>query len=505
MSALLFIVSTLISTSYSFPQLGLIITPSLSEGIGFYSIDVGNEQWLQSGQLEGYLNGKWYTSNQTKANDDKNYSHMKIISNSTINNVYDEFSGNYTLYIFEWQADTIIFETNFKIYSDGTVLFIQSFPNGVPNTNFMSATIPSGCDSFTSNDVLSPPILSFPSFNVINMNNKYANKELGYLTWTNTFSEAHYDKTPISTDDLAGINGGPVVLYDNTNTVAILISTNDNFDVSTQLNQLQISAQATFMNDSQREDSLFCISEQCYDGNEGYQNKIKQGGVPSSSNNNNDSIIPLTLWFSPKYNDNYVATTTKPPDNSYTITFANGYLYSKQNNHNTRLSVDLYYSSQRHDHATAATENIKNNLKSMGYTFMSSQGYIDNDNMDNTGINDWRLGISSQVMQIPKGFEHETVIVIGNNIHDVILNEWSSRLTAKYNTSKLNGDADIVTAYLGYWTDDGAYYYGDGDGGTTPKQDLSCCSLDVFKDVKKNLDFHNIPIKYWQMDDWWYK
>ena len=442
------LITWLFASSYATPSLNLKISSS-QNGNGFYSINVNNEEWLQSGQLEAYLNGKWYTSNATKAKEDSQYSIMNMISTSTIYDRYDDFGGKYVLYIFEWQAGTTIFETNFKVYLDGRAIsFVQSFPYGVPNTNFMGATIPGSCggDGYTA-----PPMLSFPSFNIMNMSSKYANGRLGYLTWRETFSMASYNKAPVASDDLAGINGGPVVLYDDTNVNAILVCTNDNFGVSTQVNQvISGSGQSTFMNDSARNDSLFCISSECYGANTNYQNRISQGTSASSMD---QDIIQLKLWFSGEYNDNYVATTG-PPDNTYTIEFNNGYIYTKQNDDNSRLSVDLYYSKERQDHATAATQDVKDNLKAMGYVFMSTQGYIEPESHPATTSNDWRLGIAAQVMEIPEEFEHETVIVVGNGITDVILNEWSSRLQSKYHTFRIDGDKDIVTSHLGYWTDD---------------------------------------------------
>ena len=517
-----------LGTSHAAPSLDLKLISS-TNGDGFYSVNINNEEWLQSGQLEAYLDKQWYSSNATKAKDDDDYLLMNMISSSTTYDLYDDFGGKYMLYVFEWQAGTVIFETNFKVYSDGKAIsFVQSFPSGVPNTNFMAANIPNGCGG---NAYMTPPMLSFPSFNVANKSNKYANGDLGFLTWRNTFSGASWGKAPLSSGYLAGINGGPVVLYDDTNMNAIVVSTNDNFGVSTQVNALATATEtAVFMNDSARNDSLFCLSPTCFTDNENYENRENQG---ISANSLDNDIIGLKLYFSSKYQDNYVATGG-PPDNTYTVSFANGYIYSKQNSDNTRLSVDLYYSKERQDHATVATQDIKDNLKAMGYVFVSTQGYIDTSSKPYTGNNDWRLGISSQVMEIPEGFQHETVIVAGEGITNVILDEWSSRLQSKYHTSRLDGDADIVTSHLGYWTDDvksfyifiihlmyiyvpwdkctsnkpqkGAYYYGDDwQGATSPSQNLTCCSLEEFKAVRQGLDKLNVPIRYMQMDDWWYK
>ena len=449
---MLWLIASFLLSADAAPSLNLKLTPG-ANGNGFFSIDVDNTEWLQSGQLEAYLNGKWYSSNATVAKEDPEYSLMNIISSSTNYDLYDDFGGKYMLYVFEWQAGTIIFETNFKIYSDGRAIsFVQSFPSGAPNTNFMEAILPGGCGG---NDYMAPPILSFPSFNAVNKSNQYANGSLGYLTWKDTFSMATYDKVPLNSNELGGVNGGPVVLYDATNMNAILIAPNDNFAVSTQVNAITGGANtATFMNNSARNDSLLCLSSNCYNtNNDKYQDKVIQGLSPSSSD---EDIVALKGWYSGKYEDNYVATTG-PPDSTYTIEYANGYIYTKQNDDNTRLPVDLYYSKARQDHATAATQEIKDNLKAMGYVFMSTQGYIDAGEGPNYNNPDWRMGISAQVMEIPEGFQHETFIVVGEGITDVTLNEWSTRVQSKYHTSRIDGDRDIVTGYLGYWTDDVRY------------------------------------------------
>ena len=240
------------------------------------------------------------------------------------------------------------------------------------------------------------------------------------------------------------------------------------------------------------------MSETCFHENSFYTNQANQGSVDT----NDDALVPLTLWYSGKYEDNYVSTSSSPPDSTYDITVSNGYVYENNNDEGTRLSLDLYFNSDRHDHATVADASLKSELMKQGYKLISTQGYVDS--MTISAGDDWRLGISSQVLEVPPGFEHETVVVAGEGINDVMLNEWSSRLQSLYHTSRVEGEKDIVTSHLGYWTDNGAYYYGDSWGATTSLMNLTCCSLDVFKDVKKNLDKANIPIRYWQMDDWWY-
>jgi hypothetical protein len=69
--------------------------------------------------------------------------------------------------------------------------------------------------------------------------------------------------------------------------------------------------------------------------------------------------------------------------------------------------------------------------------------------------------------------------------------------------------SDRVVNKLGYWTDSGAFYYGD----IPFKHNLSAMAAtlrpgatmeQVAVAVKSKLDEQQVPIQYWQWDDWWY-
>ena len=56
-----------------------------------------------------------------------------------------------------------------------------------------------------------------------------------------------------------------------------------------------------------------------------------------------------------------------------------------------------------------------------------------------------------------------------------------------------------------YWTDNGAYYYGDAYGHNLTKMASPHANMEeVSLAVKAGLDDQNVPVKYWQWDDWWY-
>jgi hypothetical protein len=112
---------------------------------------------------------------------------------------------------------------------------------------------------------------------------------------------------------------------------------------------------------------------------------------------------------------------------------------------------------------------------------------------------DARLHIVSQlrdtVTNIPAGFTQGTLVASGNGINRT-WNEWGRALTDWEGVSRPANDADIGLKYLGYWTDNGTYYYYNYDrnlgyGGTLLA-------------LAKHFRDEQIPVRYLQLDSWWY-
>lgn len=116
---------------------------------------------------------------------------------------------------------------------------------------------------------------------------------------------------------------------------------------------------------------------------------------------------------------------------------------------------------------------------------------------------DWELGVYSEVTALPKNFVHRTLLLSGAGVTATVRKYGllQQRLSGADKTAALK--ADLVINTLGYWTDNGAYYYGDAyhhnltamakGHGTMEKASVA---------VKDALDAANVPIKYWQWDDW---
>ena len=99
------------------------------------------------------------------------------------------------------------------------------------------------------------------------------------------------------------------------------------------------------------------------------------------------------------------------------------------------------------------------------------------------------------VTNIPAGFTQQTLVAYGNGINHV-WDQFGEALRAVTGKTMPANDSDIGLKYLGYWTDNGAFYYYHFDpelgyGGTLLK-------------LAQHFREANIPVKYMQLDSWWY-
>ncbi len=514
---MLFSLLTFFVASISSLSLNLEINAQNSNGNGFYTIKIKNETWFESGQLEGYMNNQWYTTNTTKAAS-VGWDLIKLISTDKEYNLFDDFGGAYTVYTYQWMAgneNIIIFETKFKIYTDGKAIsFIQSYPNGVAGTNLLNASaVVKNCDQD-----IEAPFLSFPSFNIINKNNKYAQNTLGYLTWNDQQISSVHGRCPIQSKVFAGINGGIMVLFNNRSTqdidnnIAVVISPINHFSSFAMMNNNPSAIPFIKMYSNISNDYMTCFGNDCQiqQIEKGYVTINELEGIAMSaiisSSSHYDEIIPINLWYSSKRNDHYISTKLIAEHSSYKILTSDiGYIYKYNDAISSRLPLEMYHNKELTDYTMAASDEMKELLLQKGYILstMSVEGYVKNISYAEEINTDWKLGTTATVLSIPSGYQHEIAIVVGNGVNDAMLNEWSKRVQSVYHTSKLPSEYDVATSYLGYWTDHGAYYYGDSyPGGST--MNLSCCSLEKLQDTKQKLDEQGIPVQYFQMDDWWY-
>ncbi|GFN77542.1 non-lysosomal glucosylceramidase [Plakobranchus ocellatus] len=117
---------------------------------------------------------------------------------------------------------------------------------------------------------------------------------------------------------------------------------------------------------------------------------------------------------------------------------------------------------------------------------------------DDAAILDW--GIMGGVDSLPKGFEHKTIAFCSNHSIGHAFEGWGEILKTVYNKTQNVTDfhqtQDLSLTHLGYWTDNGAYYYYN----PLPGKDYEVTLLNV----QKYANDENIPYRYVQLDSWFY-
>ena len=69
---------------------------------------------------------------------------------------------------------------------------------------------------------------------------------------------------------------------------------------------------------------------------------------------------------------------------------------------------------------------------------------------------DWVVGLSGEIAEVPAGFAHETILHAGKGVTATV-DRFGAAMQRAYGTTRVS---DTVVDKVGYWTDNGAYYSG---------------------------------------------
>ncbi len=105
-------------------------------------------------------------------------------------------------------------------------------------------------------------------------------------------------------------------------------------------------------------------------------------------------------------------------------------------------------------------------------------------------------GFNAKLANFPAGFTHTSWLALGQGIQSTV-HAWGSALTGLSGKPRTSDNADLMVKYLGYWTDNGAYYYYNYD----PQKGYAGTIQAIADHYKEQ----RIPIKYMQLDSWWYQ
>ena len=133
-------------------------------------------------------------------------------------------------------------------------------------------------------------------------------------------------------------------------------------------------------------------------------------------------------------------------------------------------------------------------------------------------------GAQASITEFPAGYSLSFVLAVSRNGGvNMAFEEWGTKLLRKYGKSRENSWRDYSLNYLGYSTDNGAFYYYQTEGHTggkriseqedtcTPQNTKACKWAGPGKDYQETLidvseyaKQQKIPYKYILLDSWWY-
>ena len=106
-----------------------------------------------------------------------------------------------------------------------------------------------------------------------------------------------------------------------------------------------------------------------------------------------------------------------------------------------------------------------------------------------------KSGLNRTLASVPAGYTHQTILAIGPGINHT-WDAWGNALTDLYGKKRPANDGDAGLKYIGYWTDNGGFYYYN--------YDIDRGYDGTLLAVKKHLDAIGVPIGYMQLDSWFY-
>ena len=102
-------------------------------------------------------------------------------------------------------------------------------------------------------------------------------------------------------------------------------------------------------------------------------------------------------------------------------------------------------------------------------------------------------GVMGSMTSIPNNYNHSMIVFYSSNGINEGVREWGQAMQKAHNRTNQYRLNDITINNLGYYTDNGAYYYYH----TEDKKNYEQTMLDSIRNI-------SLPFRYLQIDSWWY-
>eukprot|EP00043_Microstomoeca_roanoka_P011144 m.105214 g.105214 ORF g.105214 m.105214 type:complete len:897 (+) comp15104_c1_seq7:127-2817(+) len=448
------IVAALVAVMITRPAtaLQLSVLPATDQGYSRYFVHHSKhnspQPWMESAPPALHCNGHWFSADEQDVQRGSLPLVLNIsttISGESDSNGFGAYTGVQDTFFMNNEPSKR-FITVIKQYLANTiVVFEQQFPDGCKEANVSQPQSP--LREFNSSSIA---LSEFPSF--VYSSASFQTQGLSHITWTGRFS---HDKSThnLTLDQFqGGSEGGPLLLFDST--------------VTTWTSALVFSPL------------------------QGIMEGILNLRYPFHESNASAKAIPSRSISNPQLLENCDE---------------NGWIFDN----NTDYEGHDLYSLTNITSASDCARQCQNEpacgyfswiypqdkqYGNMCFLKYSAQGAIVNEGHISGRLCTRHLvfGIQGKITQVPARHIQSFIMVLGQNSGiNGGMQLWGQAMKTAYNTSRMT--PDVVTTKLGYWTDNGGYFYGGN-----PLNQASAFA------VLGNLSQQGVPIKYLQLDPFWY-
>ncbi len=102
-------------------------------------------------------------------------------------------------------------------------------------------------------------------------------------------------------------------------------------------------------------------------------------------------------------------------------------------------------------------------------------------------------GVMGSMLSIPANYNHSMIVFYSSKGINEGMREWGQTMQRAYNRTNQNRLNDLTINYLGYYTDNGGYYYYNTEQGINYEETM----VDIYHQIR-------LPFHYMQFDSWWY-
>ncbi|CAF1238587.1 unnamed protein product [Adineta ricciae] len=110
-----------------------------------------------------------------------------------------------------------------------------------------------------------------------------------------------------------------------------------------------------------------------------------------------------------------------------------------------------------------------------------------------TKQNTLEYGVMGSILSIPANYNHSMMVFYSPNGINQGIRAWGQMMQKEYNRTQKYRSSDLTNNYLGYYTDNGGYYYYNTEKGLNYEETMV--------DIRHRLQ---LPIHYLELDSWWY-